>query len=230
MTNNPIFCAIDTSDVDKAILLIEQISPHIGGIKVGLEFFTSCGLLGLKKIKKLEIPIFIDLKLYDIPNTAKKALSNILQFDPEYTTLHLSGGSRMLIECVNAKNELNSRTKLIGVTMLTSFNDKSISEVGIEKSVNENVKQLTQLAVNCGIDGIVCSPLEISEVKNTHGSKLKIISPGIRSKENASNDQERTLSAKEAIDAGADILVIGRPITNAINPAKAAENIYSEIT
>ena len=230
MNNNPIFCAIDTSDIDEAKALIDQIAPHIGGIKLGLEFFTSCGLLGLEKIKKLEIPIFIDLKLYDIPNTIKQALNNILQFEPEYTTLHLSGGSEMLIECVNTKNELNSITKLIGVTMLTSFNDKLISEIGIEKSVNENVKQLTQLAVNCGMDGIVCSPIEISEVKNTHGSNLQIISPGIRSKENASNDQKRILSAKEAINAGADILVIGRPITDAKDPAKAAEIIYSEIT
>ena len=230
MTNNPIFCAIDTSDIDKAVALVEQISPHIGGIKLGLEFFTSCGLLGLEKIKKYEIPIFVDLKLYDIPNTVKHALNNILQFDPQYTTLHLSGGSEMLIECVKSKNELNSRTKLIGVTMLTSFNDTLISEIGIEKSVNENVKQLTQLAVNCGIDGIVCSPLEISDVKNTHGSNLQIISPGIRGKENVSNDQKRTLSAKDAINAGADILVVGRPITDAKDPAKAAENIYSEIT
>ena len=229
MTNNPIFCAIDTSDIDKAVALVDQISPHIGGIKLGLEFFTSCGLLGLEKIKKLEIPIFVDLKLYDIPNTIKKALSNILQFEPEYTTLHLSGGSEMLINCINAKNELHSRTKLIGVTMLTSFNDTLISEIGIEKSVNENVKQLTQLAANCGMDGIVCSPLEISEVKKTHESKLQIISPGIRGKENEVDDQKRTLSAKEAIDAGADVLVVGRPITDAKDPAKAAENIYSEI-
>ncbi len=230
MINNPIFCAVDISEIDKAVTLVDQISPHIGGIKLGLEFFSSCGLLGLEKIRKFEIPIFIDLKLYDIPNTVKKALSNILQFEPKYTTLHLSGGSEMLTECVNVRNELNSITKLIGVTMLTSFNDKLISEIGIEKSVNENVKQLTQLAVNCGMDGIVCSPLEISEVKNTHGSNLQIISPGIRSKENNSNDQKRILSAKEAIEAGADILVIGRPITNAKDPAKAAENIYSEIS
>ena len=230
MTNNPIFCAIDISDIDKAVALIDQISPHIGGIKLGLEFFTSCGLIGLEKIKQFEIPIFIDLKLYDIPNTAKQALSNILQFEPKYTTLHLSGGSEMLTECVNAKNELNSITRLIGVTMLTSFNDTLISEIGIKNSLNENVKQLTQLAVNCGMDGIVCSPLEISEVKNTHGSNLQIISPGIRSKENASNDQKRTLSAKEAIVAGADVLVVGRPITDSKDPAKAAKNIYSEIT
>ncbi len=230
MTNNPIFCAIDTSDIDKAMELVNQISPYTGGIKLGLEFFTSCGLLGLEKIKKLEIPIFIDLKLYDIPNTVKKALSNILQFEPEYTTLHLLGGSEMLIECVNTKNELHSKTKLIGVTMLTSFNDDLITEIGIKKSVNENVKQLTQLAFNCGMDGIVCSPMEISEVKNAHGSNLQIISPGIRGKENVSNDQKRTLSAKEAIDAGADVLVVGRPITDAKDPGKAAENIYSEIT
>ena len=136
----------------------------------------------------------------------------------------------MLIECVNVKNKLNSKTKLIGVTMLTSFNDVLISEIGIEKSVNENVKQLTQLAANCGMDGIVCSPLEISEVKKTHESKLKIISPGIRSKDNVADDQKRTLSAKEAIEAGADVLVVGRPITDAKDPAKAAEDIYSEIS
>ena len=230
MTNNPIFCAIDTSDIDKAVDLVGQISPHVGGIKLGLEFFTSCGLLGLEKIKKFEIPIFIDLKLYDIPNTVKQSLINILQFEPKYTTLHLSGGSEMLVACVNAKKELNSVTKLIGVTMLTSFDDTLISEIGIEKSVNENVKQLTHLAINCGMDGIVCSPLEILGVKNAYGSNLKIISPGIMGKENASNDQKRTLSAKEAINAGADILVVGRPITDAKDPAKAAENIYSEIT
>ena len=230
MTNNPIFCAIDTSDIDKAVALIDQISPHIGGIKLGLEFFTSCGLLGIEKIKKFEIPIFIDLKLYDIPNTVRQALSNILQLEPEYTTLHLSGGSEMLIECVKLKNELHSSTKLIGVTMLTSFNNTLMSEIGIEKSVKENVKLLTQLAVNCGMDGIVCSPLEISEIKKTHGSKLQIISPGIRGKENEVDDQKRTLSAKEAIKAGADVLVVGRPITDAEDPTKAAENIYSEIT
>ena len=229
MNNNPIFCAIDTSDIDEAEALIDQISPHIGGIKLGLEFFTSCGLLGLEKLKKLEIPIFVDLKLYDIPNTVKQALRNILEFEPKYTTLHLSGGSEMLVECVNLKNELNSKTNLIGVTMLTSFNDMLISEIGIEKPINANVKQLTQLAINCGVDGIVCSPLDISEVKNTHGDKLKIISPGIRSKENSSNDQKRTLSAKEAIYAGADVLVVGRPITDAKDPAKAAENIHAEI-
>ena len=230
MTNNPIFCAIDTSDVDKAVLLIDQISPFVGGIKLGLEFFTSCGLIGLERVKKFQLPIFIDLKLYDIPNTVKQSLSNILEFEPAYTTLHLSGGSEMLLQCVELKKGLKSKTKLIGVTMLTSFNDSSVSEVGIEKSVKENVQGLTKLAINCGIDGIVCSPQEILQIKKDHRNKLQIITPGIRSKEDSSQDQRRTLSAKDAIDAGADIIVVGRPITEAKDPAKAAENIYSEIT
>tara|TARA_A100001011_G_scaffold74756_1_gene76860 strand:+ start:7035 stop:7727 length:693 start_codon:yes stop_codon:yes gene_type:complete len=229
LTKNPIFCAIDTSDIDEAIILIDKISQHIGGIKVGLEFFTSCGILGLERVQKFKLPIFVDLKLYDIPNTIKQTLSNILQFEPAYTTLHLSGGSEMLNECVKLKKELSSKTKLIGVTMLTSFNDSNITEIGIDKSVKENVKNLTELAINCGLDGIVCSPLEISQVKNAHGNKLKIISPGIRGIDNPTHDQKRTLSAREAINAGADILVIGRPITNAEDPAVAAEKIYSEI-
>ena len=230
MTKNPIFCAIDTSNIDKAIELIDKISPHIGGIKLGLEFFTSCGLEGLEKVKKFELPIFIDLKLYDIPNTVKQALINILQFEPAYTTLHLSGGSEMLIKCVNIKKELHSKTKLIGVTMLTSFSDANISEIGMNMTIDENVNHLTNLAIDCDMDGIVCSPLEISQVKNTYGNKLQIISPGIRGSDNLPDDQKRVLTAKEAIDAGADILVVGRPITNAKNPTEAAEHIYSEIT
>ena len=134
----------------------------------------------------------------------------------------------MLIECVNAKNELNSRTKLIGVTMLTSFNDVLISEIGIEKSVNENVKQLTQLAANCGMDGIVCSPLEISEVKSTHGSNLQIISPGIRSKESSSNDQKRVVTPKQAYKNGSDWLVMGRPITKG-NIKKNIQNLNDHL-
>ena len=209
--------------------MIEQISPFIGGIKLGLEFFTSCGFIGLERVKKFKLPIFIDLKLHDIPNTVKQALRNILEYEPEYTTLHLSGGSEMLLQSAELKRDLSSKTKLIGVTMLTSFNDSNISEVGIEKSVKENVQNLTKLAINCGIDGIVCSPHEILQIKKDHGSKLQIISPGIRSKKNSSHDQKRILSAKEAINAGADIIVIGRPITEAKDPTKAAEDIYLQI-
>ena len=210
--------------------LVEEVLPHVGGIKLGLEFFTSCGMKGIERINKFKLPLFLDLKLYDIPTTVKKSLENILLLEPTFTTLHTSGGSHMLRECVKLKKKLNSSTNLIGVTMLTSFDDNSINEIGINVSVNENVDNLSKLALDCGMDGIVCSPLEIQKVKKSFGSKLKIVSPGIRNNEDNADDQKRTLSAKEAIFFGADIIVIGRPITAAKSPALAAETFYKSIT
>ena len=223
MNTNPIYCAIDTSSIDEALKMIDQISPYIGGIKLGLEFFSSCGIKGIEKVAMYDLPLFIDLKLYDIPNTVKKSLKNILAFHPAYTTLHLSGGSNMLRECVNLKKELNSHTNLIGVTMLTSFDDNSINEIGLSGSIHMNVEKLSKLAVKCGMDGIVCSPMEIEKVKKTFGPKLKVIVPGIRNNEDNSHDQKRILSAKEAVDLGANIIVIGRPITSADSPADAGK-------
>ena len=227
MNRNPIFCAIDTNELDRALSLITEISPNIGGIKIGLEFITSLGISGIEEIKKSNIPLFIDLKLYDIPNTVSAALKNILKFEPEYTTVHISGGRRMLEACVEEKLRAKSNTKLVGVTMLTSFNNKEIGEIGINKSVNENVSLLASLASSCNLDGIVCSPHEISEIKNNYD--LEIITPGIRMDKLRTDDQKRTLSAKEALIAGADILVIGRPITQADSPSDAARSIYESI-
>tara|TARA_B100000941_G_scaffold281696_1_gene249426 strand:+ start:24 stop:710 length:687 start_codon:yes stop_codon:yes gene_type:complete len=227
LSNNPIFCAIDTGEIRKAKDLIKGILPFIGGIKIGLEFFTALGTTGIEDIKKFNKPIFIDLKLYDIPNTCSKALRNILKLEPEYTTLHISGGRRMLENCVEEKIKSNSSTKLIGVTMLTSFDDKEINEIGIDRNVEENVNILSSLAESCELDGIVCSPHEISNIKNKY--KLKIIVPGIRTNDSKNDNQKRTLNGKQAIEAGADILVIGRPITQAENPAEAARSIFDSI-
>ena len=229
MTNNPIYCAIDTSCIDDADRIINEISPYIGGIKLGLEFFTSCGVKGIEKISEYELPLFLDFKLYDIPNTVKKSLQNILSYNPTYTTLHVSGGSQMLKECVDLKKELNSNANLIGVTMLTSFDDDLINEIGMSGTVNKNVDNLSALALDCGMDGIVCSPLEIRKVKETFGSKLKVIVPGIRNQTDNNNDQMRTLSAKKAIELGADVIVVGRPITSADSPGKAAEIFHQSI-
>ncbi len=229
MNKNPIYCAIDTSSIENATVLVEQIAPHIGGIKVGLEFFTSCGMNGIEKLAKFDLPMFIDLKLHDIPNTVKNSLKNILAFEPKYTTLHISGGSEMLKECINLKNENNSYTNLIGVTVLTSFNENSISEIGISSSLSDCVQNLSNLAFNCGLDGIVCSPLEIKKIKEKFSNNLKLVVPGIRDSLNDHNDQKRTLSAKEAIDSGADIIVIGRPITQANSPADAARIFHQSI-
>jgi orotidine-5'-phosphate decarboxylase len=229
LTKNPIYCAIDTSSIDNAEKIINEIAPHIGGIKLGLEFFTSCGVKGIEKIKKYELPLFLDFKLYDIPNTVKKSLKNILSYNPTFTTLHVSGGSHMLKECVALKKELNSNTNLVGVTMLTSFDDDKINEIGISGTVNKNVENLSMLAFDCGMDGIVCSPMEIRKVKETFGSKLKVVVPGIRNQTDNVDDQKRTLSAKKAIEFGADIIVVGRPITSADSPGNAAEIFHQSI-
>jgi orotidine-5'-phosphate decarboxylase len=229
LTNNPIYCAIDTNDIKQAIALIKKIRPSIGGVKLGLEFYTHCGIDGINKIKELGLPMFIDLKLFDIPNTTKAALQGILASGPELTTLHISGGSEMLRECVDIRNSSQSKTKLIGVTVLTSFDEEGIQEVGLNNSIGDQVIKLAKLAAESKLDGIVCSPHEIIKIKSEIKDDLKLIVPGIRGVEDNSNDQKRTMSAKEAIDSGADILVIGRPITKAIDPAEAANKIFKSL-
>ncbi len=229
MTNNPIYCAIDTNDIKHALTLIENIRESIGGVKLGLEFYTHCGIEGINKIKELGLPIFIDLKLFDIPNTTKSALQGVLNLKPEFTTLHISGGSEMIMECVNVKNSNQSQTNLIGVTVLTSFDEDRIKEVGIHNSIDDQVLTLAKLAIENNLDGIVCSPQEIRRIKQETENKLKLIVPGIRNIDDNTNDQKRTMNASEAINAGADILVVGRPITMANDPAEAAYKIFKSL-
>ncbi len=229
MTKNPIYCAIDTNDVKYAIALIDKIKDSIGGIKLGLEFYTHCGIEGINKIKDIGLPIFIDLKLYDIPNTTKSALQGILNLKPEFTTLHISGGSEMLTECVNIRNLSQSKTGLIGVTVLTSLDDEGIEELGLSNSLDDQVLKLAKIADKNMLDGIVCSPHEIKMIKQETSNKLKLIVPGIRSSSDNANDQKRTMSASEAINTGADVLVIGRPITMANDPAEAAYKIFKSL-
>ncbi len=229
MTDNPIYCAIDTNDIKNALSLIEKIKESIGGIKLGLEFYTHCGIEGINEIKSLGLPIFIDLKLFDIPNTAKSALQGILNLKPEFTTLHISGGSEMIKECINVKETNQSKTNLIGVTVLTSFDEDGMREVGIYNSIDDQVLNLVKLANENNLDGIVCSPQEIKQIKQETKNDLKLIVPGIRNINDDTNDQKRTMNASEAINAGADILVIGRPITMANDPAEAAFKIFKSL-
>ena len=229
MTKNPIYCAIDTNNIKQAFELVEKIKSSIGGIKLGLEFFTHCGIDGVNQIKKFGLPIFLDLKLYDIPNTVKSALEGILALEPELATLHTLGGLEMLSVCADLRDSIQSKTKLIGVTVLTSFNEVGIKEIGIQDSLEDQVMRLTQLASLSKLDGVVCSPHEIIKIKEAYGNTIQLIVPGIRNIDQTANDQKRTMSAKEAIDVGADILVIGRPITQAANPEKAARDIFNSI-
>ena len=229
MTKNPIYCAIDTNNIKQACELVGQIKSSVGGIKLGLEFFTHCGIDGINQIKKFGLPIFLDLKLYDIPHTVKSALQGILALEPELTTLHTLGGSEMLSACTDLRDTAQSKTKLIGVTVLTSFDEVGIKEIGIQNSLEDQVMRLTQLASLSKLDGIVCSPHEIRKIKKEYGNTIQLIVPGIRNINQTTNDQKRTMSAKEAVNAGADILVIGRPITQAADPEKAASDIFNSL-
>ena len=228
MKNNPIYCAIDTNNIDKAKDVAYKVKPYVGGLKLGLEFFTAHGMSGIKQIKEIGLPLFIDLKFFDIPNTTKFALKNILEINPKFTTIHCTGGRKMMAACMKLKNDMNSNTSIVGVTILTNFDDQEIGEVGFSSSVDDSISKLASLASECNIDGLVCSPLEVKKLKESF-PELQFIVPGIRNSTDEPNDQKRTLSAKEAIINGADILVIGRPITKADDPAKAAEKILNEI-
>lgn len=227
MTKNPIICAVDTYDIEKANQLINSVKPSIGAVKLGLEFFISQGRQGVKKIADNGVDIFLDLKLHDIPNTVNKAVKEVSKLNCWMTTIHTLGGTDVMKAARAAVEESEKKPLLIGVTILTSHID--ISEVGIDYGIRAEVLRLAELAAKSGLDGIVCSPHEIAEIRKHFGKELKLVVPGIRSASDKKDDQARVMSAKEALKLGADYLVIGRPITAAENPPEAAKNIFESI-
>lgn len=231
-TKNPIFCAIDTKDIDHARALATAIAPHVGGIKLGLEFFTSHGVEGVKQVVAgLSLPLFLDLKFYDIPNTVAQAVASCVRsLDIAILTLHASGGSAMMQAAVAAARQeaakKNTAAPLIAaVTVLTSMDQQDLSTLGITHSVEQQALELAKLAQKSGCDAVVCSAHELDAIKQHCGADFKTIVPGIRPEGTASNDQQRIMTPKQALAHGADFLVIGRPITQSANPADAAEGI-----
>ena len=221
-----IFCALDFSDIDETIQFLNIIKNEVGGIKLGLEFFSKNGLNGIKRLKKFNLPIFLDLKLHDIPNTVKKTLLNIIDLEPNFLTIHLSGGKKMIEEVTAIKNQ----TKIIGVSMLTSLDKNDLCALGINISENEYVHRLVNLGLQSGIDGVVCSPNEVKELKvKFSNTDLFFVTPGIRLENDKIDDQKRLLSPGLAIKYGSSMLVIGRPITKSPDPIKSINNIKKDI-
>lgn len=220
-----IFCAIDFSDLKKSLKFIEKIRGHIGGVKIGLEFFLKNGPHGVLEIKKMGLPIFLDLKLKDIPNTIKRAAENVIELNPEYLSVHLTGGFNMLKELQSVKKD----TKILGVSLLTSLDSYDLKQFGVNIDVSDYVQNLAQIGIDAGIDGLVSSALELNNIKKRIKKKIIFVTPGIRLPEDNVNDQKRTLSPGEAVKAGASILVIGRTITHSIDPiatlCKISKNI-----
>ena len=228
MTKNQIFCAVDTVDVGAARNLVTTVSGLIGGVKLGLEFFTANGCDGVRKVMDgATLPLFIDLKFHDIPNTVAGAVRGISCLNPTFFTIHAGGGGAMMKAAVDAAE---GRSKVLAVTILTSLAEADMAPMGISGSVADQVKRLADLAQASGVGGLVCSPHEVTMLRNHIGPTLSLMVPGIRPKGSAADDQARTLTPAEALKVGADYLVIGRPITAAADPAQAARAILDSLT
>ena len=213
----PIFVALDTPDLDQALAIAEAVRPHAGGLKLGLEFFAAQGPAGVRRIASLGIPIFLDLKLHDIPNTVAKAVAALAPLEPAILTVHAAGGAGMLRA---AKAAAGPRTKLVAVTVLTSLDREDLASIGVGAAASDQVTRLALLARNSGIDGIVCSGAEVGSVAQLWPDGFFVV-PGVRPEGTDSGDQKRVATPRQAIDDGASILVIGRPITGAPDPAVA---------
>ncbi|WP_341813710.1 orotidine-5'-phosphate decarboxylase [Wolbachia endosymbiont (group B) of Germaria angustata] len=224
---NPIICALDTQDLNKAISLANALRDKVCMVKLGLEFFAAHGPSGVREVAKCNIPIFLDLKLHDIPNTVARTIEAIKILDVEMLTLHISGGTKMLQEALSIVQ--GTKIKLIGVTVLTSMSNEDLSELGVAREAKSQVILLAKLAKKIGLHGVICSALEAQEVRQECGKDFKIITPGIRMNR-GHDDQKRTATPKEAINSGADYIVIGRPITESSNPASSAELILKSLT
>ncbi|VAW05806.1 Orotidine 5'-phosphate decarboxylase [hydrothermal vent metagenome] len=218
---NPIFVALDTPDLDRATEIAKSVKGHIGGLKLGLEFFYAHGHHGVYEIQKIGLPIFLDLKLHDIPNTAAKAMQAINVLEPAIVTVHASGGRAMMED---AKAAANGHTKVVGVTLLTSLDERDMGKIGYSGAPHDQVERLAGLAQEAGLDGIVCSGNEVKAAHEAWKDGFFVV-PGLRPKGGKAGDQKRTVTPRQARDDGASVLVIGRPITGAENPNTAARAI-----
>jgi orotidine-5'-phosphate decarboxylase len=223
--SNPIYVAIDTPYLDDALDLIKKVKAHVGGVKLGLEFFCANGHHGVHEVQKLGTPIFLDLKLHDIPNTVAKAMQAINALEPAIVTIHAAGGRAMMED---AKAAAGAHTKVVAVTVLTSLDDHDLTRVGVSDTPDLQVARLAALAQEAGLDGIVCSGHEVKAVRKTWKDGFFVV-PGLRPAGAAMGDQKRAVTPREARDDGASVLVIGRPITKAEDPDEAARAIMGTL-
>jgi len=231
---NPIIVALDVPTVDRALALAAEVAPAVGAFKIGGELFTSGGPDIVKRIRETGAAVFLDLKFHDIPNTVAKSVAAATRLDVQMLTIHTCGGSEMMRAAEQSAQQTalqsgRNAPLVLGVTVLTSMDGLALSEIGCGSNVGQQVERLAGLASKAGLRGLVCSPLEITALRQLLPSNVQLVTPGIRSGTEKADDQKRTLSAKEAIQAGANWLVIGRPIYAAENPRAAAEKILQSL-
>ena len=222
---NPVYLALDLPQLDAARALAEKVKSHVGGLKLGLEFFCAHGHHGVHEIAHVGLPIFLDLKLHDIPNTVAGAMHAIHVLEPAIVTVHASGGRAMMED---AKAAAATGTKVVAVTMLTSLDERDLKRTGVDGDAHEQVMRLAELAQLAGLDGIVCSGHEVGAVRKQWKDGFFVV-PGLRPGGKATGDQKRVVTPRQARDDGASVLVVGRPISRAEDPVQAAREIEATL-
>ena len=230
MIKDKIIVALDVNTIKETERLLDILSPHVMIFKVGMELFYSCGPKVIEVIKKYDREIFLDLKFHDIPNTVRASAKAITRLGVFMFNVHASGGKDMMRAALETSEEESERLgidrpRILGVTLLTSLDAQALRRVGIEKSLEEQVLNLTELTREAGLDGAVASPQEAKKIREKIGPDFLIVTPGVRSVSAETEDQKRIATPQEAFRSGADYIVIGRPITKAKDPLKALENL-----
>lgn len=225
---SPILVALDTPDLRTARRLAGEVAEHVAGFKVGLELLMGEGPRAIDEIALLGLPVFADVKLHDIPNTVERAAGRLAERGARWITVHGTGGRRMIEAAVAAADDAGDRCGILVVSVLTSMEEADLEEAGLVRSVPDQVRAITQLAGLSGAEGMVCSPAEVEIVKGVHPSML-CVTPGVRPRGVEAHDQKRVATPEAALAAGADLLVIGRPITAAQSPAEAAAIISAAV-
>lgn len=228
---NPVFAALDTPDADKALTLARSVKDAVGGLKLGKEFFTANGPAGVQRISaETGLPVFLDLKFHDIPNTVAGAVRAALPMRPFMLNVHAGGGPAMMRAAGEAAAAAGADAPLmLAVTVLTSLDGADLDAVGQGGDARAQAVRLANLAKDAGLGGVVCSAHEISALREACGADFKLVVPGVRPEWAAAGDQKRVTAPKDALAAGADYLVIGRPITGADDPGAAARRIAEDI-
>ncbi len=222
-----IIVALDTPDSASALRLADDLQDAVSWVKVGLQLFTAEGPAIVKALKERGLKVFLDLKFHDIPNTAHEAMRSAVGLGADMATIHLSGGGRMVRAALDGAS--GSSLLVLGVTVLTSFDQAELRGIGVQRTPEEQVTELVALGLQCSLRGVVCSPREITPLRGRFGDALTIVTPGVRPSGSAADDQQRVMTPAEAVRAGASHLVIGRPITAAKSPREAALRIAAEI-
>lgn len=227
MNMSKVIIALDSDQLDNNLKLVNNLKKDAFAFKIGYEFFLNFGINGYNSIKNENVKIFLDLKLHDIPNTVEQGIKAISKLNPYFTTIHISGGDKMQ----KSANISKKNIKILGVSVLTSLNSEQTKKFYFNNNVTEIVSNFAKYALDNNLDGIVCSPKEIKIIKKISLNKLLIITPGIRPAmyNNDKDDQQRTMTPRDAINSGADYLVIGRPITQSSNPLKELQAINSSL-